>query len=1177
METSAHSANGEPSPSSAPTNATANTMKTPPVNSSQLKTTSGSSISNQSSSSCKSSSSSSSRTSSSSTSGKKSKSTSDTDRDKSSGSGSGKSKNKNKSKSKSESKNESKKSPQTSDDPPHIPATSEGPSEPEDGARGSSPTNARNPTPTDNKQTSASGSRTDHQAEDALKENPPGQESPLEKRPTPEAAGDSEDAPVAPAPTTEGSAGSLPDSLAVLGDVSMDEHLSVLSNLPDRSGTSTGRGSEAGDGEEEARRVEPPPGAVLRRAALRGELDEVRSVLGVQPDGGAALLRWADRNGATALHHAAFHGRVEVGRFLVDAGASVDAQDADGCTPLHNAAYGRRRRMVQFLLQCGAAVDHCDLDESTPLMKAAFNDGARCVRLLLENGASVSAEDVEGVNAIQKCSFSNAADALKVLLEWEGGKEYINQPDQMGSTALHKAAFNGHIRSVRILLEASANPSAIDHEGANPLHHAAFNDHPECLLMLVRAGGDANKNTHRGFTPLHFAVRNGCTDCVLLLAEQAPSSVNLVDSRGRSPLHMAVAAADIAMVQALLRAGANARLRDKKGRVPLDHLSRRDPQRRALRKLLSRKASSQRSHSFAVDGSSAPPPLSLYKGQQSAADGPSSDRGTTSSSEKPLLREMTRSVSLQVQIPPHSASSVSSSERKPGAGRRSPTFSPRARQGIQSRGGSHLSVTPGVDGPAATRSASASSSDSSCGSSPRQPGERKRRSPRFPRSSPRRNTLSGGGGGHGMPAEAESERSAPKGTTHEPRDDAQRTRQRRRNEKRSSKLSKEAASSETRSHKKAKSKPKATLASTLSCSASSPELAQQLDDDGLSVSSPAQLEEGDDATETRLVSEPRAEFIDRYGFRHESAESALSDLPNDRRARARQAAAETSWRKVTTRWTHYQQKRRALQRMCERGIPRSMRGPAWRLFCRADEAREMGVFDQLTTQSGEHDEQIDRDISRTFPRHVLFADEKGHGQASLGRVLKAYAIHDPEVGYCQGMGFLVALLLMYMQEEDAFWCLVQICDAYEMRHIFRTGLPKVVECLYVFERLMHHFLPKLNAHLESEGIPSGMYAPQFFITLFLYNLPFPLALRFWDLFLLQGYDLVFNFALGLMKIFHDELLSFSFDSIMDVLGKLDKHTLNVDPDEFVRVSLSFKIKPALLSRLRADFETNMNR
>lgn len=35
----------------------------------------------------------------------------------------------------------------------------------------------------------------------------------------------------------------------------------------------------------------------------------------------------------------------------------------------------------------------------------------------------------------------------------------------------------------------------------------------------------------------------------------------------------------------------------------------------------------------------------------------------------------------------------------------------------------------------------------------------------------------------------------------------------------------------------------------------------------------------------------------------------------------------------------------------------------------------------------------------------------------------AYSVYNQEVGYCQGMSQIAALLLMYMDEEDAFWAL----------------------------------------------------------------------------------------------------------------------------------------------------------
>lgn len=53
---------------------------------------------------------------------------------------------------------------------------------------------------------------------------------------------------------------------------------------------------------------------------------------------------------------------------------------------------------------------------------------------------------------------------------------------------------------------------------------------------------------------------------------------------------------------------------------------------------------------------------------------------------------------------------------------------------------------------------------------------------------------------------------------------------------------------------------------------------------------------------------------------------------------------------------------------------------------------------------------IDKDLDRTFPGTEQFNNVAG--QQQLRRVLRAYAAYDPDVGYCQGMNFLAALLLM---------------------------------------------------------------------------------------------------------------------------------------------------------------------
>lgn len=55
-----------------------------------------------------------------------------------------------------------------------------------------------------------------------------------------------------------------------------------------------------------------------------------------------------------------------------------------------------------------------------------------------------------------------------------------------------------------------------------------------------------------------------------------------------------------------------------------------------------------------------------------------------------------------------------------------------------------------------------------------------------------------------------------------------------------------------------------------------------------------------------------------------------------------------------------------------------------------------------------------RDINRTFPAHDYFKEAGGVGQDSLYKISKAYAVYDEEVGYCQGLSFLAAALLLHV-------------------------------------------------------------------------------------------------------------------------------------------------------------------
>ena len=98
-----------------------------------------------------------------------------------------------------------------------------------------------------------------------------------------------------------------------------------------------------------------------------------------------------------------------------------------------------------------------------------------------------------------------------------------------------------------------------------------------------------------------------------------------------------------------------------------------------------------------------------------------------------------------------------------------------------------------------------------------------------------------------------------------------------------------------------------------------------------------------------------------------------------------------------------------------KGIPHHFRGIAWQLLCDAHESKDKPKYAEYMKTQSACEKVIRRDIARTYPEHDFFKKKDGVGQEALFNVMKAYSIHDREVGYCQGSAFIVGLLLMQVR------------------------------------------------------------------------------------------------------------------------------------------------------------------
>lgn len=129
---------------------------------------------------------------------------------------------------------------------------------------------------------------------------------------------------------------------------------------------------------------------------------------------------YAQENGITPLHVAAFHGNIEkVKKLLQDKPTHLNATDSYGWTPLHDAVINGHTEIVKLLLAAGAQVNMQDIEEAyTPLHEAARMNHKAIVQALLAAGADPSIRDAGNQTALdiaQDHEFQDIVDILKAV------------------------------------------------------------------------------------------------------------------------------------------------------------------------------------------------------------------------------------------------------------------------------------------------------------------------------------------------------------------------------------------------------------------------------------------------------------------------------------------------------------------------------------------------------------------------------------------------------------------------------------------------------------------------------------------------------------------------------------------------------------------------------------------
>jgi hypothetical protein len=274
----------------------------------------------------------------------------------------------------------------------------------------------------------------------------------------------------------------------------------------------------------------------------------------------------------------------------------------------------------------------------------------------------------------------------------------------------------------------------------------------------------------------------------------------------------------------------------------------------------------------------------------------------------------------------------------------------------------------------------------------------------------------------------------------------------------------------------------------------------------------------------------------------------------------------------------YRQEKKRICRLLQNGPPNNLRWLVWNAIARVNYKLEDKIYNQFKMKhlSSNLTDQIKKDLHRTAPEVTYFQTEEG--RKNLFNVLKALAIYDKELAYCQGINILAANILLVSDgnEPETFQFLCYLFsgeNGLNLKEFYTRGFPKLHLFIYISKNLIRDYLLPIYRKIE-EIIPPDhdeIWIFKWIQSLFSLIIDFSINVRLWDCILANGLNFIFYFILGFLKFFENEILIAEemvdfvciFKNNQVINNKNNISTINealVCRDKLINLSIGFKNK-----------------
>ena len=212
-------------------------------------------------------------------------------------------------------------------------------------------------------------------------------------------------------------------------------------------------------------------------------------------------------------------------------------------------------------------------------------------------------------------------------------------------------------------------------------------------------------------------------------------------------------------------------------------------------------------------------------------------------------------------------------------------------------------------------------------------------------------------------------------------------------------------------------------------------------------------------------------------------------------------------------------------------------------------------------------QQINKDINRTF---YVDKFKEGNGKEMLDNILTLVAFIRPEIGYCQGMNFIVGALINFIDDEETcFWIFLHFLDNIGLKDLYLQNMPEYLIKLYQLNYFIKEYFPKMHHHLKTNSINLDIFFSKWILTIFSNFLSFETLYNIWDIFMLDKWKAIFKFSIIIASYMKDDLINMDLHCYSSYIRNNNINSLKFH--DLSKYYYKYKINNSKLDELKEDF------